>query len=640
MVKKILLISLAVLFALATLAISLKSTVFRYVLAQKVQRAEQKFGASINYSNPRLKGLTHISINDVDILLPSRSLSLRVSSLKVDMSLARLIRFNVVPKVITADSVKVCIAQLIQPDSLTEISDSIDLQISKNILNSGIAAITQYSKPLYFFLTGNDYNINSISIGYSNKDDSIKVLTQPLNIRKGIFTTTLSVINSNSKATIHVYGNAEVKKNLINYSIKPENHFKIPIVDSRLGLHFGFDSLKFAVDGNRIARDSIRLGMHSSIYGISAKHKQLADSTIRVDSAGVMLFANLSSTSSKFLVPSAAWVNSLRIPFELSIETSQNTAVALSISTGIFPATNLFESIPKSLFKNIDNVKVLGDLDFNLNFCIDFSVPENLMFSAKLQPISFKLLSSGKVDFSGLNHNFIHFIPLSDSLYKAVLVDSSSHQFRPLNRISPYLVNAVVISEDGGFFHHKGFDAEGFSFALARNIKDKRLARGGSTITMQLVKNLYLNRNKTIVRKAEEALIVWLIETQRMVSKDRLLEIYLNIIDWGPNINGITEAAKFYFDKDPLEISLNEAIFLAGIIPQPSRFTSYFDEGGNLKDYMQGFYTFVGSTMLQRSMITDEELQAIEPRITITGSARDWLTREKNLILESDLSDK
>lgn len=639
MVKKISLISLAALFALATLAISLKSTVFRYVLAQKVQRVERKFGASINYSTPRLKGLTHISINEVDILLPSRSFSLRISSLNVDMSLARLIRFSIVPKVIAADSVRIGITQRLQADSLTVIGDSIGLQISKNILNSSMAVLTQYSKPLYSYLTGTYYNINSITIGYSNQDDSIKILTQPLNFRNGNFTTTLSIITSNTKATIHVYGEAELNKNRINYCIKPENHFKIPLIDSRLGLHFGFDSLTFAVDGNRIARDSVRLGMHSSIYGISAKHKQLADSTIRVDSAGVALYANLSSTSSKFISPSAAWVNSLRIPLELNIETSQNTAVALSISTGIFPATNLFESIPKSLFRNIDNVKVLGNLDFNLNFSIDFSAPENLLFSAKLQPISFKLLSAGKVDFSGLNHNFIHFIPLSDSLYKAVMVDSSSHQFRPLHSISPYLVNAVVISEDGGFFHHKGFDAEGFSVALARNIKDKRLARGGSTITMQLVKNLYLNRNKTIVRKAEEALIVWLIETQRIVSKERLLEIYLNIIDWGPNINGITEAAKFYFDKDPLEITLNEAIFLAGIIPQPSKFMNYFDTDGNLKDYMQSYYNFVGSTMLQRSMITGEELQAVEPRITITGSARDWLTREENLILGSDLSD-
>jgi membrane peptidoglycan carboxypeptidase len=184
----------------------------------------------------------------------------------------------------------------------------------------------------------------------------------------------------------------------------------------------------------------------------------------------------------------------------------------------------------------------------------------------------------------------------------------------------------VIISEDGGFYYHKGFDAEGFSVALARNIKDRRLARGGSTITMQLVKNLYLNRQKNLVRKAEEALVVWLIETQKLVSKERILEIYLNIIDWGPNINGIDEAARYYFNKEPIDIELNEAIFLAGIIPQPARFMSYFDCDQNLKEYMQDYYNFIGSTMLQRSMITEEELLGLQPSVNINGSAQDLLS--------------
>ncbi len=636
MIKKISLITFAALLALATLAISLKSTFFRYVLAQKVQSAEQKFGASISYSTPRLKGFTHISVDEVNILLPSRSFSLHISSLDIDMSMGRLLRFNIVPRVINADSVKGVFTEKHPVDSPSVFPDSIGLQISQNLLGKVLGSVNQSSKSLYTLLIGTDYNIKSIDFSYSNSADSLKVLTQHLSICKGNFSTTLSVLTPTVKDSIHVDGKADPSINRLSYSIRPKGHFCIPIINSRLGIHFGFDSLTLAVDGNMIERDSIRLNLQSSIYGISAKHRQLADSTIRVDSAGVMLFTNLSPTSCKISSPSFAWINSLKVPLDLTIEAGQRTAVAISINTGIFPAKNLFESIPKSLFRNIDNVKVLGDLDFNLNFYIDFSAPENLMFSAKLQPISFKLLSPGKVDFSGLNHNFIHFIPLNDSVYKAVMVDSSSHQFSPLNRISPYLVNAVVISEDGGFFHHKGFDAEGFSFALARNIKDKRLTRGGSTITMQLVKNLYLNRNKTIVRKAEEALIVWLIETQRLVSKERLLEIYLNLIDWGPNINGITEAARFYFDKDPFEINLNEAIFLAGIIPQPSKFMSYFDTDGNLKDYMQSYYNFIGSTMLQRSMISEEQLQSVEPKVSIVGSARAWLVREENRIFESD----
>jgi len=101
--------------------------------------------------------------------------------------------------------------------------------------------------------------------------------------------------------------------------------------------------------------------------------------------------------------------------------------------------------------------------------------------------------------------------------------------------------------------------------------------RGASTISMQLVKNLFLERQKTIARKLEEMIITWLIEENRLVSKERMFEIYLNIIEWGPQVYGAQEEARFYFDKDVADLTLAEAIFMAGIIPQPKRFMVSFD---------------------------------------------------------------
>ena len=94
---------------------------------------------------------------------------------------------------------------------------------------------------------------------------------------------------------------------------------------------------------------------------------------------------------------------------------------------------------------------------------------------------------------------------------------------------------------------------------------------------MQLVKNLFLERQKTIARKLEEMIITWLIEENRLVSKERMFEIYLNIIEWGPQVYGAQEEARFYFDKDVADLTLAEAIFMAGIIPQPKRFMVSFD---------------------------------------------------------------
>lgn len=624
--KKILLISVAVLVTLVTVVLSIKSTVFRYVLAKKVQHTEQKIGLSISYTEARLKGFTNISLSDIEILKPSSNISVHISYLNVDMSIGRLLGFNVIPKAIAADSVLVILGNGLQFESqLVTTNDSTVSKESLPLINSGISFLTQYSKTAYKLLIETDYTINNLGILYSQPIDSIRVTSPKLLIHSGNLSATFCVMNGNSVCSVEVIGEKEEKYNALSYSIIPDRHFNLPLVDSKLGLHLGFDSLRFAVSGSSHSASSIELSLQSALYGVSARHKKLADTTIHLDSTSVLISSQLSPNSASIIAPSYFSVNLLRFPFKFSIPSLSNPEYSFSINTGAFPARNIFESIPNGLFETTENIKVEGDVNFHLNFDIDFNQPDSLHFMAKLEPITFQLLKPGNVDFSSLNQSFTHSIKLNDSIDKAINIDSSSHQFRPLHQTSPYLINAVIISEDGGFYYHKGFDAEGFSVALARNIKDRRLSRGGSTITMQLVKNLYLHRQKTLVRKAEEALVVWLIETQKLVSKERILEIYLNIIDWGPNINGISEAARFYFDKEPIDIELNEAIFLAGIIPQPARFMSYFDCDQNLKEYMQTYYTFVGSTMLQRSMITEEELLSIQPSVNINGPAQELL---------------
>jgi membrane peptidoglycan carboxypeptidase len=139
---------------------------------------------------------------------------------------------------------------------------------------------------------------------------------------------------------------------------------------------------------------------------------------------------------------------------------------------------------------------------------------------------------------------------------------------------------------------------------------------------MQLVKNLYLKRNKTMARKLEEMLITWLIEEKRLISKERMFEIYLNIIEWGPGVYGAQEAARFYFAKDVAAITLPEAIFMASIIPRPKRFMYSFDETQHLRPWLQHYYADVSAKMLRKQWITQEEYDALFPDIRLTGPAR------------------
>ncbi len=140
--------------------------------------------------------------------------------------------------------------------------------------------------------------------------------------------------------------------------------------------------------------------------------------------------------------------------------------------------------------------------------------------------------------------------------------------------VSPYLIGAVVVSEDWSFFTHDGYDANEMKEALKKDLVEGRFARGASTITQQVVKNVFLEQDKTLWRKFRE--FVLSVELDQKVSKRRILEIYFNVVEWGDGIYGIGAAAHRYFDKLPADLTPKESAFLAMLLPSPKRYSQSF----------------------------------------------------------------
>jgi monofunctional biosynthetic peptidoglycan transglycosylase len=137
----------------------------------------------------------------------------------------------------------------------------------------------------------------------------------------------------------------------------------------------------------------------------------------------------------------------------------------------------------------------------------------------------------------------------------------------PFDRIPEMLKKCVLVSEDANFYAHKGIDFAELKESIKRDIKERRFVRGGSTITQQLAKNLYLSAGKTLSRKLREALIARRLE--KALSKDRIFALYLNLIELGPNVFGVQAAARRWFGKDVAELTLEEMVRLTAIIPRP-----------------------------------------------------------------------
>ena len=147
------------------------------------------------------------------------------------------------------------------------------------------------------------------------------------------------------------------------------------------------------------------------------------------------------------------------------------------------------------------------------------------------------------------------------------------HKWVPYARISPNLKRAIVAAEDARFLEHEGFDVEGIQKAVAKNLKKGRLVAGGSTISQQLAKNLFLSSSRSFVRKGQEAVITLMIETTW--GKRRILEVYLNVIEWGNGIYGAEAASRRYYKKSAAKLSRNEAARLAAMVPNPRYYETH-----------------------------------------------------------------
>jgi monofunctional biosynthetic peptidoglycan transglycosylase len=169
-----------------------------------------------------------------------------------------------------------------------------------------------------------------------------------------------------------------------------------------------------------------------------------------------------------------------------------------------------------------------------------------------------------------------------------------------LEGVSPNLVRAVVAGEDPNFFTHSGFDREMIENAAQENWDQKRVVRGASTISQQLAKNLFLSTSRTPLRKLNEAVIT--VELEKILGKRRILELYLNVIEWGEGIYGAEAAAQYYFNKPAAQLSEEESAFLSAIIPSPRRNYQAATPPDDIRERAKSILALMNAVTLPNSM--------------------------------------
>lgn len=194
-----------------------------------------------------------------------------------------------------------------------------------------------------------------------------------------------------------------------------------------------------------------------------------------------------------------------------------------------------------------------------------------------------------------------------DQIATVRLVKSRPVSWVSLKQISPYAVGAFIVSEDWSFYSHPGVDVPEIQKMLHEAWEDPERLRGASTITQQVVKNIFLTPEKSLLRKLREIMLA--LRLERHFSKNQILEMYFNIVELGPGIYGIRQASLAYFDKPPSAVTPKEAAFLAMLLPNPKRYSQSFRQHA-LTPYAHATIDHILEKMRQGGYLSDEEFAA------------------------------
>lgn len=411
----------------------------------------------------------------------------------------------------------------------------------------------------------------------------------------------------------------------------------VPIVNELIGLKVGFSRVRLALTEWNYSSGLLQAGGLLEADSFRVFHKRISDDQVVLPPARFEFRLTANDNSIRCDSTSTLTLGKITARPFFELDKSSGRKVTLILNTAKTQGTDFFRSLPAGMFDEVRSVEADGSLAFRIDLSVNLDKPDSVRFDASMNKEKFRIRRAG--DLFKMQNEFVQPVYEYGQYIRSFAVGPSNPDFTPYDQISSDLRNAILTSEDGSFFYHNGFNEEAFRKSITANLKAGRFVRGGSTISMQLVKNVFLTRKKTIARKAEEALIVWLIESNRIYSKERMLEVYMNIIELGPNIYGVGEASRFYFNKRPAEINLQEGIFLASLLPHPKWFKYSFDTEGKLKPYFADYYRVVGNFLLRKELITPEQHQALQPVIELRGPAKEMVIPSDTILTDSLLAE-
>jgi len=448
-----------------------------------------------------------------------------------------------------------------------------------------------------------DLELRNFSFSYQDDSTQQHIRIPKASMRRGNLTS--AVFLNESEAVWQVSGKLDPDNRQLNIKVNAKNGKRItlPLLERKIGLRLSFDTLETSLrDVFWTNNEFLHFKGDWAVKNLIIAHNRIAEDELVFPDAHMDAELIVGGNHLELSKGTTITVKKLVLHPYIRYTKQPAETYTLALETPEMDAQDLFDAFPNGLFTSLEGIRVSGKIKYQMEAFLDTTNPDSVRFNSGMMQKDFKVNTWGRANVPKINTTFTYTPYENEKPVRDIIVGPENPDFVPIGQISPYLKNALLTTEDPSFYSHRGFVEEAIRASIATNYKARAFKRGGSTISMQLVKNVFLNRNKTIVRKLEEILIVWLMESTRSVSKDRMYEVYLNIIEWGRNVYGISEAARFYFGKHPSELTLGESIYLASIVPRPKTGLYAFTYTGGLKPYILSYFRYIGDIMARRGL--------------------------------------
>ncbi len=577
------------------IAYSKREAILQKAITKAQAKAKHDYNLDLKIGSAHFTDLSTVAFTDISIVPLQRDSLLSIKRFEVSVKLMPLIYGDIkLADVILADGhlnltdinhVKNFDFLFKKKKDTTENSSKVDLsELSNNLINQLLYKIPD------------NLTLNNFLVSFKGDSTSLKMLTKTALIKNGQLTST--IILNDGEATWHFEGRLHPSNKDIDVKLYADGKkVELPFIEKQFRLKVNFDTITTRLSKVEHSGGETRIYGSWGVRNLLINHPGLASNDIIIPNASID--ANVFVGSNYVSLDSSSVIHLKKITANPYIKYTLNPVkiYELKVKTGWLDASDLFDSFPGGMFDALEGMQVAGKLNYNLNIFLNTAHPDDVVFDSRLDKDDFRIIRYGKVDLTRLNSDFVYTPYEKGKPMPPRNISTQNPYFTPLQEISPNLRNAVMTAEDPSFYTNHGFVVESIRKSLATDFKDKKFKRGGSTISMQLVKNAFLSRQKTLSRKIEEILIVWMIGNNQIMTKDRMLEVYFNIIEWGNNIYGIGEASRYYFGKAPSELTIGESIFLASIVPNPKAGLYHFLPDGTLRPGLANYFNLIGNLM-------------------------------------------